>query len=120
VPFEALFSTTATRAPATRPPPSPATAPQHHQNRRSSHPRRARSRALVRQDHLISLALAARQPTSALKHDRLTAKSVDTLLGLCIGVGDAARGQRVAAKTHQAGVAPDVTTQARLRDLAKL
>jgi hypothetical protein len=110
VPFEALFSTTATRAPATRPPPSPATAPQHHQNRRSSHSRGEPAAERWFAKITSSLALAARQPTSALKHDRLTAKSVDTLLGLCIGVGDAARGQRVAAKTHQAGVAPDDIT----------
>jgi hypothetical protein len=58
-------------------------------------------------------SLAARQATSALEHDRLTAKSsFTTLLGFCIGAGDAARGQRVAAKMHQAGVKPDDVTQA--------
>ncbi len=65
-------------------------------------------------------ALAARRATSALKHDRLTAKSFNTLLSFCIGPGDAARGQRVEAKMHQAGVEPDDITRARLRDLAKL
>jgi pentatricopeptide repeat protein len=65
-------------------------------------------------------SLAARQPTSALKHDCLTAKSFNTLLGFCISAGDVARGQRVVAKMHQAGVAPDDITQAKLRDLARL
>jgi pentatricopeptide repeat protein len=65
-------------------------------------------------------SLAARQATSALAHNRLTAKSFNTLLGFCIGAGDAARGQRVAAKMHQAGVEPDDIGQAKLRDLAKL
>ncbi|ELR19653.1 pentatricopeptide repeat domain containing protein [Acanthamoeba castellanii str. Neff] len=60
-------------------------------------------------------SLAARQPTSALQHDRLTAKSFNTLLGFCIGAGDSARGQRVVAKMHQAGVAPTEVTQAKLR-----
>jgi pentatricopeptide repeat protein len=65
-------------------------------------------------------ALAARRATSALKHDRLTAKSFNTLLGFCIDAGDAARGQRVVAKMHQAGVEPDDVTRAKLRNLAKL
>ena len=65
-------------------------------------------------------SLAARQAMSALEHDRLTAKSFNTLLGFCIGAGDAARGQRVVAKMHQAGVAPGDTMQANLRELARL
>jgi len=64
-------------------------------------------------------SLTARKVTSALAHDRLTAKSFNTLLGFCIGAGDAARGQRV-AKMHQAGVEPNDVTQANLRNLAKL